>query len=138
MLEEAPVVLTCLVVFRFTGFLDSPPRMFNLVCRLQKLTQLWCLNQEATEKLVCGCMNVAWSFTSIAIKPNQIDEHICKFEQYRAAKKVPQSKPGDSDTTDSTTPSNFEQVADKCKVVAKENGFSETQIQAFVDIARLV
>ena len=32
----------------------------------------------------------------------------------------------------------FEQVADKCKVIAKEHGFSDTQIQSFVDIARLV
>ena len=34
--------------------------------------------------------------------------------------------------------SNFEQVADKCKVIAKEHGFSDAQIQSFVDIARLV
>ena len=34
--------------------------------------------------------------------------------------------------------SNFERVTDKCKVIAKEHGFSDAQIQSFVDIARLV
>ena len=35
-------------------------------------------------------------------------------------------------------PSNFETVADKCKVIAKEGGFSDAQTQALADIVLFV
>ena len=66
---------------------------------LQKLTQLWHLDQEATENMVCACMHVVFSFTINESKRKQIDEHISHFEQYRAARKEGhQTKPRDADT----------------------------------------
>ena len=70
---------------------------------LQKLTQLWHWDQEATESIVCAWMHVVYSFTINQLQRNQIDDHIANFEQYRAAKQeIHQPKPQDSDTTGAT------------------------------------
>ena len=86
------------------GFIDlDPPPPTLTLYRLQKLTQLWHLNQDATENMVCVCMHVVFSFTINQSKRNQIDEHISNFQQYLASKKEGhKQKRRDSDTTGAT------------------------------------